>query len=86
MLFDHNRDLGDLRYEGRIRGHYVYHMSSGLSLPTRYVFKGPWTDKKLGMSMKDGELTYWDSKGRPVLVWENDEDEYYQWEVPSTHQ
>ena len=83
MLFDHNSNLGDLKFEGIVRGHYVYHRMSGLALPTRYVFKGPWTDKKLGMGMKNGEMAYWDTKGRPVLVWEDDEDEYYQWQIHS---
>jgi len=41
----------------------------------------PWTDKKLGMGMRNGEMAHWDSKGRPVLVWESDEDEYHQWKI-----
>ena len=36
-------DAENVKFEGKIRGHYVYRITDGLELPTRYVFKKPWT-------------------------------------------
>ena len=72
-------DAKDVQFEGNIRGHYVYRMTAGLELPTRYVFKKPWTDKKLNMAIVMGGETFTDSKGRAVLVFEEDEAGYGQW-------
>ena len=72
-------DAKDVQFEGKIRGHYVYRITAGLERPTRYIFKRPWTDTKLNMAIVMGEETFTDSKGRAVLVFEEDEAGYGQW-------
>ena len=72
-------DAEDVQFEGKIRGHYVYRITAGLELPTRYVFKKPWIDGKLTMKVAMGEQSFTDSEGRAVLVFEEDEAGYDQW-------
>ena len=76
-------DAENVQFEGKIRGHYVYRITAGLELPTRYVFKKPWTDKKLAVKFVMGEQTFTDSEGRAVLVFEEDEAGYGQWSKAS---
>ena len=61
-------DAENVQFEGKIR---------------RYVFKKPWTDKKLVMKFVMGEQTFTDSEGRAVLVFEEDEAGYGQWSKAS---
>ena len=57
----------------------MYRITAALKLPTRYVLKQPWTDKKLNMAIVMGEETCTDSKGRTVLVFEEDKAGHGQW-------
>ena len=66
-------------FEGKFRGHYVYHMEDDLPLPTRYVFKQPWKNGILTTFFVNGEQHFTDSKGRKVLSFEDDEEGYDFW-------
>ena len=66
-------------FEGKVRGHYVYHMVYDLPLPTRYVFTQPWNDGVLHTYIANGEQHFTDSKDKIVLCFEADEDGYHTW-------
>ena len=72
-------DANDVNFEGKIRGHYVYHITTGLELPTRFIFKQPWADKKLNTRFVNGEQTWTDSNGENVLCFEEYETGYNEW-------
>jgi hypothetical protein len=44
--------------------------------PTKWITTTPWTDFIICLQVVDGELTYSDSKGAPMLVYEDDDDEW----------
>tara|TARA_B110001450_G_C17327055_1_gene361830 strand:- start:298 stop:537 length:240 start_codon:yes stop_codon:yes gene_type:complete len=73
-------DAKDVTFEGNIRGRYVYHITKGLVVPTRYVFQQPWTDMKLVIAFVNGEETFLDSNDQIVLCFEKDETGYCDWE------
>lgn len=69
-------------FEGKTLDHYVYLITVDLDRPTRYVLKQPWEDKKLSMKVVMGEMEFKDSEGREVLVFEEDEDGFIEWQPP----
>ena len=47
---------------------------------TRYITASPW-DFQLNVKMVRGELTYRDSLGQPILVFEPDEPEFHKYDM-----
>ncbi len=64
------------------RGGETFFVYSGTcdNKATKWITRSKW-DFKLSVQLVNGQPVCTDSRGQPIMVWESDEDEYYEWNV-----
>tara|TARA_Y100000389_G_C16953626_1_gene267670 strand:+ start:93 stop:344 length:252 start_codon:yes stop_codon:yes gene_type:complete len=73
-------DIEQMQLSHHLEGGVNYFIYSGdcNGIQTKWITTGEW-DGEIKTVLHDGELTYLDSNNNKMLVYEDDEQEYYNW-------